>query len=68
MVAILSLWLCQTVLPLTAVLAGTVKAVQMPLCPPSVSDCGKVQKPGPANMASNHGITIKRPHGSRATH
>lgn len=64
MVAIPSLWLCHTMLLLAAALAGTVKAAQMPLCPPSVSDCGKIQEPWPAN----HGITIKRPHGSRATH
>lgn len=68
MVAIASLGLCQTMLLLAAALAGTVKAAQMPLCPPSVSDCGKTQEPWPANVASNHGTSIKKPHGSRATY
>lgn len=64
MVAVRSLWLWQTMLLLAAALAGSVKAAQMPLCPPSISDSGKIQEPWPAN----HGIAVKRPHGSRATH
>lgn len=56
-VAMPSLWLCQTKLLLAAALAGIVKAEQMPLCPPSVSDCGKT-----GAMASRRGLKSRDHH------